>query len=109
MGNWAATWTARFYSRVKDECWDTDVECNTPNGYTQSYGEGYNLLGSETFHDLNVSYKTSWKGQIMVGVNNALNKKPRITYAAAGVTSAASVDAEMPLDRFFYVRYNQSF
>jgi iron complex outermembrane receptor protein len=109
LGNWAATWTARYYSPVKDECWDTDVECNHPNGYTQSYGDGYNLLGSETFHDVNVSYKTAWKGQIMVGVNNVLNKKPRITYAAAGTTSASSVDAEMPIDRFFYVRYNQSF
>jgi iron complex outermembrane receptor protein len=110
MGNWSATWTARYFSPVKDQCWDTDVECNNPNGYTQSYGSGYNLLGAEVFHDVNVSYKTSWKGQIMFGINNVFEKKPRIAYSVAGVTSSSSsVDPDMPLDRFFYVRYNQSF
>jgi iron complex outermembrane receptor protein len=110
MGNWAATWTARVYSPVKDQCWDTDVECSNPNGYTESYGTGYNKLGAEVYHDVNVSYKTSWKGQIMFGINNVLDKKPRIAYAVNGVTSSSSsVDPDMALDRFFYVRYNQSF
>jgi iron complex outermembrane receptor protein len=112
FGNWAATWTARFYSAVKDECWDTDaaIECSNPTGSTESYGTGYNKLGAETYHDVNVSYKTSWKGQIMFGINNVLDKKPRIAYAVNGVSSSSSsVDPDMALDRFFYVRYNQSF
>jgi iron complex outermembrane receptor protein len=38
------------------------------------------------------------------------DKKPRITYAVNGNSSSAtSVDPNMPLDRFFYVRYNQAF
>jgi iron complex outermembrane receptor protein len=107
MGNWNATWTARYYSPVRDECWSDTVECSNPNGYTESFGTGYNKLGAETYHDINVGYKTSWKGQIMVGINNAFDKKPRITYA--GAASSSSVDADMPIDRFFYVRYNQAF
>jgi iron complex outermembrane receptor protein len=59
------------------------------------------------YHDLNVSYKTSWKGKIAVGVNNLFDKKPRISYSTQ--TDASSVDADMPIDRFVYVRYTQNF
>jgi iron complex outermembrane receptor protein len=109
LGNWGATWTARYYSPVRDECWDSDaaIECTNPTGYTESFGTGYNKKGAEVFHDINVNYKTSWKGQIQFGINNAFGKKPRIAYG--GAASASSVDADMPLDRFFYLRYNQSF
>jgi iron complex outermembrane receptor protein len=106
MGNWNATWTARYYSAVKDQCWDSETECTNPGG-AASWGTDYNRLGAEVYHDLNVGYKTSWKGQIMFGINNLLDKKPRITYN--GAASSSSVDADMPIDRFFYVRYNQSF
>jgi iron complex outermembrane receptor protein len=106
LGNWGATWTARYYSPVRDQCWDTDVECNMP-GAAASWGTDVNKLGAEVYHDVNVNYKTSWKGTVMVGINNVFDKKPRITYN--GSASAASVDADMPLDRFFYVRYSQSF
>jgi iron complex outermembrane receptor protein len=113
MGNWSATWTARFYSAVRDQCWDVEsaIECSNPTGYTESFGTGYNKLGAEVYHDLNVGYKTSWKGQIQFGINNLFDKKPRISYTAntSGQASSSSVDPNLPLDRFFYVRYNQSF
>ena len=44
---------------------------------------------------------------IILGVNNAFNKKPRFTLD--GASSATTIDADLPIDRFFYVRYNQSF
>jgi iron complex outermembrane receptor protein len=40
-------------------------------------------------------------------VNNAFNKEPRFTLD--GAASATTIDADLPIDRFFYVRYNQSF
>jgi len=43
LGNWNATWTARFQSKTKDQCWDVDVECSNPDGET-SFGTGYNTL-----------------------------------------------------------------
>jgi iron complex outermembrane receptor protein len=106
MGNWSATWTVRYYSPVRDQCWDTDVECNNPGGEA-SWGTDFNKLGALVYHDVNVGFKTPWKGQIQAGVNNLFEKKPRISYN--GAASSSSVDADLPLDRFFYVRYNQSF
>ncbi|MGH8852768.1 MAG: TonB-dependent receptor domain-containing protein [Telluria sp.] len=105
-GDWSATWGFRYYSPVKDQCWDIDVECNMPN-HEATFGTGANKLGSVTIHDLSVGYKTSWNGRILFGVNNAFDKKPRIVYNTQA--DAAAVDADLSLDRFFYVRYNQSF
>ncbi len=106
-GNWSATWGFRYYSPVKDQCWDVDVECNMPEAETSSFGTGANKLGSVTIHDLSVGYKTAWNGRILVGVNNAFDKKPRIAYSTQA--DAAAVDVDQLLDRFIYVRYTQSF
>ncbi|MDQ2822620.1 MAG: TonB-dependent receptor [Pseudomonadota bacterium] len=106
LGNWSATWTARFQSKTKDQCWDVDVECSNPTGLT-TFGTGYNQLGSVTYNDVSVGYKLPWKGKILVGANNVLDKAPRISYN--GASSSSAVDADKPIDRFVYVRYNQAF
>ena len=108
LGNWSATWTARYQSSVKDQCWDTEevATCSNPAGKT-TFGTGYNLLGSVTYSDVSVGYKLPWKGKILVGANNVFDKAPRISYN--GASSSSSVDADQPIDRFVYIRYNQAF
>ena len=108
LGNWSATWSSRYYSGVKDTCWDATggVECNMPD-FKATWGTGANKLGSNIYHDLSVGYKTSWDGRILVGINNLFDHGPRIVRNTQA--SASAVDADMPLDRFFYLRYNQSF
>jgi iron complex outermembrane receptor protein len=112
MGNWSATLNTRYYSKVKTNCWDTDIECNTPGG-TWSGGTDYDVKKALVYHDLSVGYAFPWKGKLLVGANNLLDKKPRINYDAGsafgGNSSSSSVDPDMPIDRFIYVRYNQSF
>ena len=107
LGNWNATWTARYYSGVKDRCFKTnELECSNIGGEA-SWGKNYNKLGSVTYNDVSVGYKTAWNGQVLVGINNLFDKKPRMT--VSGAASSSYVDADYPIDRFFYVRYNQSF
>lgn len=43
----------------------------------------------------------------MVGINNVFLKKPRFNLDADA--SATAVDPDLPIDRFFWIRYNQSF
>jgi len=109
MGNWSATWGVRYFSPVKDNCWDVQeqIECSMPNFVTADNGTGANKLGSYVIHDLNVGYKTSWDGRFMVGINNVFDKAPRVAYRTDA--SASAIDVDLSLDRFFYVRYNQSF
>jgi iron complex outermembrane receptor protein len=110
LGNWSATWGMRYLSAVNDACLSAvkGWECNLPTvvrpGFTTA---GANRRSSLTYHDFSVGYNTSWKGRILVGVNNAFNKEPRFTLD--GASSATTIDADLPIDRFFYVRYNQSF
>jgi iron complex outermembrane receptor protein len=65
------------------------------------------------YSDLALGYALPWKGRLLVGANNLFDRKPVITYDASsalgGNSSSSAVDPERPLDRFFYVRYNQSF
>ena len=105
LGNWSATFTSRYVSGVKDGCFSATVECSNPKG-DASFGR-YNKIGSLTYSDLSVGYKTSWKGQFLVGANNVFDKGSRIVYR--GSSSGTAVDPNVPVDRFVYVRYNQAF
>ncbi len=111
MGNWSATFGTRFFSKAKGTGWDCDpaepVECSNPTGESAGFSDGYDVKSAQSYSDLSVGYATPWKGKILVGVNNVFGKKPRRNYDAAA--SATTVDADVPLDRFVFVRYNQSF
>jgi iron complex outermembrane receptor protein len=115
-GPWVATFSSRYYSAVKDSCWDTEdtSTCTNPTG-SASWGEGagYNRQGAVFYHDLSVGYTFGWKGQLLVGANNVFDKKPRVVlnanYSAGGNSSSSSVDPDVPVDRYLWVRYNQPF
>jgi iron complex outermembrane receptor protein len=105
LGNWNASWTGRYRSKVKDQC-NFEDQCTTPGGVA-TWGTDYNMLGSVTYNDVSVGYKTPWKGKIMIGANNVFDKAPR--YTVNGKASSSAVDGDVPIDRFVYVRYNQAF
>lgn len=105
LGNWNATFTSRYVSGTKDGCFSATQDCSNPNG-NATFGR-YNKIGSLTYSDLSVGYKTPWQGQITVGANNVFDKSPRVV--RRGQASSSVVDPDVPIDRFVYVRYNQSF
>ncbi|QOY95535.1 TonB-dependent receptor [Massilia sp. UMI-21] len=110
LGNWSATWGMRYLSPVLDQCLNIPRgwECNAPQtiraGFTSA---GANRLPSLTYHDISVGYKFAWNGALLAGVNNVFDKAPRFTLL--GASSATTIDADLPIDRFFYVRYTQNF
>ena len=115
LGNWSATLSTRYYSGVKVHCWSAvrNEECSNPSAKT-SWGTGYAELGSMSYSDLSIAYALPWKAKIMVGANNVFDRKPIVVYDSNstytwGTSSSSSVDPERPIDRFVYVRYNQSF
>jgi iron complex outermembrane receptor protein len=112
LGNWNATFASRYYSAVKTHCWTSTVECSNPTD-TASWGTGYNRQGAVVYSDLSVGYSLPWKGKLMVGANNLFDRKPVMVPDAnstyGGASSSSAVDPDRPIDRFFYVRYNQSF
>jgi len=115
LGNWSATLASRYYSGVKVHCWSAanNEECSNPND-PASWGTGYTRLGAMVYSDLSVGYVLPWKGKLLAGANNLFDRKPRIVYDANtsfvnGTSASSAVDPQLPIDRLFYVRYNQSF
>lgn len=109
QGNWSSTFATRYYSGVRDRCWTVKpaVECSDPDGRISS-GPGLNRLAGQFFSDLSMGYKLPWNAKILGGINNIFKRKPQIVYSQ-GSSSSSAIDAERPIDRFFYLRYNQSF
>lgn len=111
-GPWSATWGVRVYGGIKSQCWDSETNCNNP-GAEATWGTDVNRSSMIGYHDLSVGYRTPWKGRILVGINNIFDLKPRIIYDAnyglGGNSSSSSVDPDLPIDRFVWVRYTQSF
>jgi iron complex outermembrane receptor protein len=109
LGNWSSTLGTRYFSGINDRCWSVNplVECSDPTS-KYSGGTGVNHLPGAFYSDLSLGYKLPWNGKLMAGVNNLFDKKPYLVYSQS-TSSSSAVDAERPVDRFFYVRYNQSF
>jgi iron complex outermembrane receptor protein len=110
QGNWSATWGVRFLSSVLDQCLNIPRgwECNAPTTFRPgATSAGANRLSSLTYHDISAGYKFDWNANVRFGVNNVFDKSPRFTLL--GASSATTIDADLPIDRFFYVRYNQAF
>lgn len=106
----------RQKQQSKVRCWSNTTtlvaECDNPTAM-QSWGRGNSRYGSTTYNDMSLAYALPWKGKLLVGANNAFDKQPRVVYNKAsnfgGNASSSSVNPDLPIDRFFYVRYNQAF
>lgn len=116
MGDFGVNFGTRYVAPFKTSCWSTSltapVQCNRVEGIRTTGSRGYHRMDS-LYNDLSVSYKTPWKGELRVGANNVFDVKPEINFSTSssfgGPVSSSSVDADLPIDRFFYIRYNQKF
>jgi iron complex outermembrane receptor protein len=109
LGNWSATVTDHYFSGVRDRCWTVNpaVECSDPTG-SYSGGPGLNRLPAQNYVDLSIGYKLPWNATVRAGANNVLDRKAQYVYTQ-GNSSSSTVDPDRPIDRFFYLRYNQAF
>ncbi len=111
LGDFGATWTARYYSSMKEACsYDKKggPECNMPDHVAPDTGfSPTNRTGSTTWHDMQVRWTAPWNGTISVGANNVFNKQPPIMYTAPN--SQYPYWGGFDIGRFYYVRYMQKF
>jgi iron complex outermembrane receptor protein len=111
LGDFGATWTARYYSSMLENCsYDVDggPECNEPNHVAPDTGaQPLNRTPSNTFHDLQVRWNAPWNATISVGANNVFDHQPPIMYS--GPNSQFLYYGGFDIGRFYYLRYNQKF
>jgi iron complex outermembrane receptor protein len=106
-----ASWTVRYYSGLKDNCYTDTIECSSPE-YTNPWWGTYGMSqkGSVAFNDAQFRYTAPWKGVFTVGVNNIFNKKGPYYYAVTtSGTGSSPYNPAFDIDRYFYVSYNQKF
>jgi iron complex outermembrane receptor protein len=128
--DWSVTWTSRYFSSMKENCTyftpsatgvapvtESHLECNDitfgPTGALLANGEPASALqrrrkvGSNTFHDVQVSWQAPWDATISIGANNVFNHVGPVMYSqpSANVSYYGGFD----IGRFLYMRYNQRF
>ncbi|HBK47637.1 MAG TPA: TonB-dependent receptor [Xanthomonadaceae bacterium] len=93
-GNFAANWSVRYYSGMKD--YDSELDDN---------GD-YRHVAASAFHDMQVSYQLPWNATVRVGVNNVLDRDPPVVLSAF----ANSFDPAYSIPgRYSYLQYTQRF
>ncbi len=112
LENFGVTWTARYYSGVKEQCVDITKypgECSDPGVYAPWYkgARNYNERGSVTFHDLQFRYNLPWDATVSVGANNVFDKLGPVMYSKPN--SAFSYYGGYDIGRFMYMKYQQRF
>ncbi len=107
LGDFGATWTARYYSGMKEAC-AYDDECNLPDfasPYTQI--QPTRSVGSNTFHDVQFRYNTPWNATVAVGANNVFDHEGPVMYSKPN--SDFTYYGGFDIGRFYYLKYSQRF
>ncbi|MEO5963413.1 MAG: TonB-dependent receptor [Thermomonas sp.] len=121
MGNFGMSWTARYFSGMKEGCTyfipgstEGNLECDeihfAPTGNvtgTTSALTRRKNAGSNTFNDVQGRWRAPWNATIAVGANNVFNRIGPVMYSqpSANVSYYGGFD----IGRFFYVKYTQDF
>ncbi|UNK42902.1 TonB-dependent receptor [Luteimonas sp. S4-F44] len=106
-GDFGATWTARYFSGVKEECY-FDVPCNLPDYIDQDDNAiPQNKTGSNTFNDVQIRWKAPWNATVSIGVNNVFDRVGPLMYTQP--SSGFSYQGSFDIGRFTYMKYQQRF
>lgn len=107
-GDFGVNYTARYYSGMKESCISlADGWCDAPNHMANGETDPLRHTGSNTFHDLQVSWKAPWDATIALGANNVFDHKGALQYSAPN--SAFAYYGGFDVGRFLYMKYTQRF
>ncbi|MEN5116105.1 TonB-dependent receptor [Luteimonas sp. TWI662] len=115
LADWSVNWGVRYYSGSREACYNlTPEHCSRPNfasPATLGRITPQNDLGSNTFHDLQVTYSAPWNAKISVGANNVFDHiaAPWLRGASATQTSNFSYYGGFDIGRFVFMKYQQNF
>jgi len=109
LGDFGATWTARYYSGMKESC-VTNRPCTSPDHMANGEPDAIREVGSNTFHDVQVNYKTPWNGTVAVGANNVFDHQGPLMFSNSSFRhSDFPYYGGFDIGRFVYIKYTQRF
>ena len=106
-GDFGATWTARYFSKIREECYFSEP-CSDLD-YVDYQGNSFpiNETGSNTFNDVQVRWQAPWNATVSVGVNNVFDREGPVLYTAPN--SGFAYYGGFDIGRFAYMKYQQRF
>ncbi|MBD8636199.1 TonB-dependent receptor [Stenotrophomonas sp. CFBP 13725] len=104
-GDLGVNWTARYYSGIQEDC--IAIGCTNPDRFQNGETAPIRKTGSNTFHDLQVSYNAPWNATIAVGANNVFDHRGALQYTAPN--SSFAYYGGFDVGRFMYMKYTQRF
>jgi iron complex outermembrane receptor protein len=110
-GDFGVNYGFRYYSKMKEACLSAALfpdECSDP-GYINNIGiaQPTNVLGSNTFHDIQFRWSAPWNAVVSVGANNVTDHYGPPMYTQVG--SNVSYNGGFDIGRFWYLKYQQNF
>ena len=108
MGDYAVSYTARYYSGMKESCASAPRPCSDA-GHRDVYGDPdpLNRVGSNTFHDLQFSVKLPWNATAAVGANNITDHVGPLMFSTPN--SDFPYYGGFDIGRVWYLKYQQRF
>lgn len=106
LGDFGINYTARYYSGMKESC-VTNRPCTDPDHYANGEADPIRWTGSNTFHDVQVSWKAPWNATVALGANNVFAHKAAIQFSAPN--SNFPYYGGFDIGRFIYAKYTQRF
>jgi iron complex outermembrane receptor protein len=118
--DWSASITARYYDGIDEDCsgvtqlarrlHDPSLRslCSAPDRtiVVSNFEVPLNRVASVTFVDLEGTWRAPWNAAVTLGVRNAFDRAPPVSYSA--FANSFFPDYDVP-GRFWYLRYRQSF
>ncbi|MDH5824751.1 TonB-dependent receptor [Luteimonas sp. RD2P54] len=113
MGDFGASWTARYYSGMKESCVVTDSfdenYCDQPDYAAPDVPEGLPLrtVGSNVFHDAQVRWSAPWDATVSLGANNVTDHRGPLMFTSPN--NQFAYYGGFDVGRFVYMKYQQRF
>jgi len=110
LGDFGVTWGVRYFSGLSESCplgaALAQQYCSDPDRVNADGADPRNHMGTTVYNDLQFRYNTPWNATVSVGVNNAFDRDPPVSYSV----SYNMFDPQYDLPgRFMYMSYRQRF
>ncbi|PZS44490.1 TonB-dependent receptor domain-containing protein, partial [Stenotrophomonas maltophilia] len=106
LGNLSAQYTVRYYSGMMEGCMPSRP-CTAPERIANGEPDAVRRVGSNAFHDIQVSYRLPWDGTVAVGSNNVFDHRGPIMFSKP--ESSFPYYGGFDIGRTVYVKYSQRF
>lgn len=106
LGNFTTQYTLRYYSGMVESC-VPNRPCTLPDRYAYGEPDAQRRVGGNAFHDIQVSYKLPWDGNVALGSNNVFNHQGPIMFSKP--SSSFPYYGGFDIGRTVYVKYSQRF